>query len=64
MDTQLNWRKSSFSGQGATCVEVAELPGSGRAVRDSKAGDGSPVLTFSADEWRAFVAGVKGGEFG
>ena len=33
----LTWRKSSFSGgQGGDCVEVAELPDGGRAVRDSK----------------------------
>jgi hypothetical protein len=31
-------------------------------VRDSKDRDGS-VLVFSADEWRAFTDGVRGGEF-
>jgi hypothetical protein len=32
------------------------------AVRDSKHPDG-PVLRFSAEEWRAFLAGAKTGEF-
>lgn len=57
------WRKSSYSGHnGGNCVEVADnLPG-GIAVRDSKDPSG-PVLTFTPAEWRAFVAGVRGGEF-
>jgi hypothetical protein len=38
------------------------LPDGGVAVRDDKASDG-PVLTFSTEEWRAFVAGAKDGEF-
>lgn len=57
------WHKSSYSGgNGGNCVEVAELPGGTRAVRDSKNPDGT-VLAFAADEWRTFVAGVKDGEF-
>jgi hypothetical protein len=31
-------------------------------VRDSKRAD-SPVLSFDAAEWRAFVAGVRNAEF-
>ncbi len=60
----LQWRKSSHSGnQGGNCVEVAELPNGGTAVRDSK-DPGGPVLRFTAAEWTAFVAGVQDGEFG
>jgi len=60
---ELNWRKSTFSGNGGDCVEVARnLPGI-VAVRDSKDPDG-PVLTFTADEWRAFISGARAGEFG
>jgi len=57
------WRKASLSGNnGGNCVEVAvNLPGI-IAVRDSKDQEG-PVLVFTPDEWRAFAAGVKGGEF-
>jgi hypothetical protein len=57
------WRKSSrSSGNGGQCVEVADnLPGV-VAVRDSKNPDG-PKLLFTPAEWRAFVGGVKAGEF-
>jgi hypothetical protein len=45
------------------CVEVdlADAPARVR-VRDSKKPT-SPVLTFTGDEWDAFIAGVKAGEF-
>jgi hypothetical protein len=44
-------------------VEVADLPGGGTAVRDSKDRTG-PMLTFTAPEWVAFTGGVRLGEFG
>jgi hypothetical protein len=57
------WRKSTYSnGNGGDCVEVASLPDGGSAVRDSKDRQG-PVLRFTASEWAAFTAGVRGGEF-
>lgn len=59
---ELRWRTSSFTDNG-TCVEVADLPDGGRLVRDTKLGDASPVLQYTAAEWRAFVAGIKAGEF-
>jgi hypothetical protein len=57
------WHKSTFSnGSGGNCVEVASnLPGI-VAVRDSKDREG-PSLSFTPDEWRAFIAGAKAGEF-
>ncbi|MEU3166858.1 DUF397 domain-containing protein [Streptosporangium sp. NPDC006930] len=57
------WRKSSLSGpNGGQCVEVAaNLPGA-VAVRDSKDPHG-PNLLFTPGEWRAFVGGIKSGEF-
>jgi hypothetical protein len=51
------WRKSTRSGQ-SECVEVADnLPGV-VGVRDSK-DPGGPVLTFTPDTWRAFIAHIK-----
>ncbi len=59
----LVWRKSSHSGSnGGGCVEIAVLPGGGRAVRDSKDA-GGPVLEFGPDDWRAFTVAIKAGEF-
>lgn len=44
------------------CVSVASMPDGGIAVRDEKDPHG-PVLTFTSEEWAAFVAGVKNAEF-
>jgi hypothetical protein len=59
----MKWRKSSYSASnGGACVEVASnLPGI-VAVRDSKDRSG-PALGFTPDDWRAFVQGIKRGEF-
>jgi hypothetical protein len=57
------WRISSYSGANGNCVEVADLLDGGRAVRDTKLGEASPVLRYTASEWQAFVAGVRAGEF-
>lgn len=62
MTDNLTWRKSNFSSSNGACVEVAELTGGGRAVRDSKDPTG-PVLRFTLAEWDAFTMGVKAGEF-
>jgi hypothetical protein len=59
----LTWRKSSYSGSnGGDCVEIAVLSGDGRAVRDSK-DPGGPLLAFGPNDWRAFTAAIKAGEF-
>ncbi|MEV7783019.1 DUF397 domain-containing protein [Kitasatospora sp. NPDC088351] len=57
-----SWFKSSHSGNGGSCVEVApDYPGL-VPVRDSKDPSG-PALVFLADAFAAFVASVKLGEF-
>jgi uncharacterized protein DUF397 len=57
------WRKSSYSGgNGGDCVEIAADVLGIVAVRDSK-DPGGPVLAFGPDEWRAFTAAIKMGEF-
>ncbi|MFJ8623511.1 DUF397 domain-containing protein [Kitasatospora sp. NPDC093550] len=57
------WQKSGYSNNGGNCVEVAPgFPGV-MPVRDSKDPNG-PALVFPAEAWVAFVAAVRGGEFG
>jgi Domain of unknown function (DUF397) len=51
------WRKSSFSGENGTCVEVA-FRGPAVGVRDSK-NVGSGQLAVPAAGWVAFVNAVK-----
>lgn len=55
------FRRSSFCGSGG-CVEVATLDGGIIAVRDSK-DPAIPEHHYTADEWVAFIHGVKAGEF-
>jgi hypothetical protein len=62
--TQLEWRRSSFCGHSGSCVEMAETPDGGVAIRRGEAPGTGSVLFFSRDEWEAFADGVKAGEFG
>lgn len=61
-EADLHWRKSSHSGGAQQCVEVAQSRDGGRWLRDSK-NRGRPAHYFTADEWDAFIKGVKNGEF-
>ena len=54
--------KSTHSSAMAACVEVRLVNG-GVEVRNSKLGKNSPVLRYTREEWEAFIAGVKTGEF-
>lgn len=54
----LNWRKSSYSGNGGgECVEIGASPGA-VVVRDTADRTG-PVLRFTAAAWRRFADQVK-----
>jgi hypothetical protein len=54
--------KSSLSLANGNCVEVADLPGGGIGVRNSR-DPGGGFLRFTPDEWQAFLGGVRNGEF-
>lgn len=72
MDADLTgavWQKAASTGAAdEPCVEIAIVPGIKEgsdqviAMRDSRSPAG-PVLLFTPDEWRAFTAGVRDGEF-
>ncbi|EQD84177.1 uncharacterized protein DUF397 [Saccharopolyspora erythraea NRRL 2338] len=51
------WRKSSYSGAQADCVEVGSAPGF-VGVRDTKDRDGG-TLVFQRRKWASFVAAMR-----
>jgi hypothetical protein len=60
------WRKSSYSGDGNSCVELAVTRPSARdgagpvvGVRDTKANGRGPILEFSPRAWREFLIRIK-----
>lgn len=55
----LRWRKSSYSGGGNDCVEVA-FTGDGAALRDSK-NPAAGALAVSAAEWDELLAAARSG---
>jgi hypothetical protein len=64
-DMFAGWRKSSYSGDGNSCIELgAARPGASHVsptigVRDSKRDGRGPVLQFSPSAWREFLSRVK-----
>lgn len=57
----IDFHVSSFCSMGS-CVEVGRTPDGAVLVRDAK-DRAQQALAFTAEEWTAFVAGVKAGEF-
>lgn len=55
--TQLLFRKSSYSGRGDNCVEVADFHG-GSAVRDTQNRE-QGHLAFASTEWQALLGTVR-----
>jgi hypothetical protein len=53
------WRKSSYSGGGNDCVEIAFVDG-GAAVRDSKDPEGG-AFRLPASGWQGLLAAVRAG---
>ena len=49
----IHWRKSSYSGDGSNCVEIATTP-TVIHVRDSKK-PGGPSLAFPTAAWTCFI---------
>ncbi|WP_369171006.1 DUF397 domain-containing protein [Streptomyces sp. R28] len=62
----LIWFKSTYSGNGGSCIEVAANVAASRGVvpvRDSKNLNG-PILDIPAEAFSSFVTGVKAGDLG
>ncbi|MEU8623491.1 DUF397 domain-containing protein [Streptomyces sp. NPDC048669] len=56
------WHKSARSNAAGNCVEVARLEDGDIAVRNSRFPSG-PALIYTSAEIRAFLLGVKDGDF-
>lgn len=57
----IEFRVSSYCSYGS-CVEVGRTDDGAVLVRDAKDRT-QQALAFTAEEWVAFIAGVKAGEF-
>ncbi|MBD0689742.1 DUF397 domain-containing protein [Streptomyces sp. CBMA123] len=56
-----NWQKSSYSGDAANCIYVSGAADGGVRIRESD--DPDVIIVTSCDGLRAFLRGVKAGEF-
>jgi hypothetical protein len=56
------WRKSTRSIGNGQCVEAARLTDGHLAMRDSMDKSG-PMIVLTQKGWRAFLDGIKGGDF-
>ena len=59
--TDIPWRTATKSA-GGNCVQVARR-GDTIMIADSKNADGGPFLSYTLQEWDAFLDGAKKGEF-
>lgn len=55
-------KAAASGGNGGSCVE-ARRHGDVIEVRDTKAQGEGPILSFTPDEWAAFLDGAKKDEF-
>ncbi|MFJ2193226.1 DUF397 domain-containing protein [Kitasatospora sp. NPDC087861] len=58
--SQLNWQKSSFSGDRADCVEIAS---DGELVYIRESDDPAHIVTTTRTKLNAWIRGAKAGEF-
>ena len=58
--TTKDWQKSSYSGDASNCLYVAAV-GDSIKIRESGAPD--TIITTTRENLRAFILGVKAGEF-
>jgi Domain of unknown function (DUF397) len=56
-----NWQKSSYSGNAANCVYVATAEDGTIKIRESD--DPEAIVTTTPEKLKAFILGVKAGEF-
>ncbi|MFI1890666.1 DUF397 domain-containing protein [Streptomyces jumonjinensis] len=61
-DGRVTWQKSSFSGsdESQNCVEMAGVDG---VIKLRESEDPDRVITIPVERLRAFILGVKAGEF-
>ncbi|MCX4687262.1 DUF397 domain-containing protein [Kitasatospora purpeofusca] len=57
---QLNWQKSSYSGENMDCVEIAS---DGHAVHIRESDEPGAVITTTKAKFTAWLQGAKAGEF-
>ena len=55
------WRKASYSGEGANCVEAGHVPGA-VLIRDTKDRERGQVLRVSPEAWSIFMGKIKAGK--
>lgn len=56
-----HWQKSSFSGEAANCLYVAEAPDGTIMLRESDQPE--VIITTTREHLSAFILGVQAGEF-
>jgi len=61
-EPESTWYKSTHSANDNACVEVRRTDDGSMMVRHSKDPNGA-VLTFTPNEWTAFIKGANHGEF-
>ncbi|MCX4754447.1 DUF397 domain-containing protein [Kitasatospora purpeofusca] len=57
---QLNWQKSTYSGENMDCIEIAS---DGHDVRIRESDEPSSVITTTKANLAAWIRGTKVGEF-